>query len=65
LLFEKDGEFNTVYTIPPYKFDMHTKTLRLSTTLSDTGAVIDILYLMTVGGASRRCRMRIVAEVMK
>lgn len=65
LLFEKDGEFNTVYTIPPYKFDMQIKTLRLCASLSDVGGKIDILYLMTVGGAQRRCRMRIEAEVMK
>lgn len=65
LLFENGKEFNTVYTVPPYKFDMQVKTLRLRTSLSNEGGTIDILYLMTVGGASKRCRMSIGVEVVK
>ena len=62
LVFREGGEFDTVYTVPPYKFDMHVKTQRLRIALSDKGGSLDILYLMTVGGASKRCRMRILAE---
>lgn len=58
-----DGKiFDTVYTIPPYKFDMQIRTLRLRNTLSEHGGTLEILYLMTVGGASKRCRMLISAE---
>lgn len=65
LLFGDSEEFNTVYTIPPYKFDMQVKTLRLKTDLSTSGGTVDILYLMTVGGASKKCRMKISIEVIK
>ena len=65
LLFQDSKEFNTVYTVPPYKFDMQVKTLRLKTDLSTSGGAVEILYLMTVGGASKKCRMQIGIEVIK
>jgi uncharacterized beta-barrel protein YwiB (DUF1934 family) len=59
LHFSKDGVFNTLYSIPPYKFDMTVTTLRIRADLSEYGGDIDILYLMDVGGAKKRCRMQI------
>lgn len=66
LLFADGEVFNTLYTIPPYKFDMQVKTLRIRNSLSVDGGSLDILYSMTVGGASKKCRMKIsVSEVMQ
>ena len=59
LHFSKDEVFKTLYSIPPYKFDMTVTTLRLRSDISSLGAEIDILYMMEVGGAKKRCRMKI------
>lgn len=63
LLFADDEEFSTVYSVPPYKFDMRVKTLRLRTSLCESGGEVDILYTMSVGGADKKCRMRISVSV--
>lgn len=65
MVFANGKVFDTVYTVPPYKFDMQIKTQRLRTELSEHGGRIDILYLMTVGGAPKRCRMTITLEDKK
>ena len=59
LLFKDGEEFNTVYSVPPYKFDMHVKTLRVRGSAGADGGEVDILYTMSVGGAFKKCRMRI------
>ena len=59
LLFADGEEFNTVYSVPPYKFDMQVKTLRIRGSADANGGEVDILYRMSVGGAAKKCRMRI------
>ena len=63
LLFADGDEFSTVYSVPPYKFDMSVKTLRLRASLCETGGEVDILYTMSIGGAEKKCRMRISVSV--
>ena len=64
LHFAEGENFETVYSIPPYKFDMTVKTVRMTDELSECGGSLDIIYLMSVGGADKKCRMRIsVTEV--
>ena len=59
-----EGEIrSSAYEIPPYRFDMTLKTKRLKNTLNESGGVIDILYEMQVGGADKRCRMKMTVEV--
>ncbi len=61
LVFDESQVYKTVYLVPPYKFDMEVKTLKLTSSLSEHGGDIDILYDMTVGGARKRARMKITA----
>ena len=66
LHFDTAEEFNTVYSLPPYKFDMNVKTERISNTLSIFGGSLEIEYLMTVGGAKKHVNMIIdVSEEKK
>ena len=59
LHFDKNEEFNTVYSLPPYKFDMNVKTSKIKNTLSVLGGTLEIAYEMTVGGAKKRVIMTI------
>ena len=62
--FDTAEPFKTLYSIPPYKFDMEITTKRLDVSLSETGGKIDIMYRMDVGGAKKEARMKItVGEV--
>ena len=57
--FDENEEFNTVYSLPPYKFDMNVKTSKIKNTLSILGGALEIAYDMTVGGAKKRVLMQI------
>ena len=59
LHFDEKEEFNTVYSLPPYKFDMNVKTKSIKNTLSALGGSLEISYKMTVGGATKRVLMQI------
>lgn len=59
LHFDESEEFNTVYSLPPYKFDMSVKTEGIKNTLSILGGMLEIKYEMTVGGAKKRVLMQI------
>lgn len=64
--FDENEEFNTVYSLPPYKFDMNVKTKRIKSSLSLFGGVIEIDYSMSVGGAEKNVNMKIeVSEVKR
>ncbi len=62
LVFEEGKTYSGIYEIAPYKFDISVKTKRLKNSFTESGGSIDILYDMTVGGASKRCRMKITAS---
>ena len=57
--FDENEEFNTVYSLPPYKFDMSVRTKKIRSTLSEAGGTIEIFYEMTLGGADKRVKMKI------
>ena len=59
LHFDENEEFNTVYSLPPYKFDMSVKTEKIKNTLSILGGTLEIKYEMTVGGAKKLVLMQI------
>ena len=62
LVFEENEVFETVYSIPPYKFDMTVRTERLINTLSIFGGMLEIIYSMDVGGAKKNAKMKIEAS---
>lgn len=64
--FNEKEEYNTVYSLPPYKFDMTIKTNAIKSSLSIFGGTLDIDYEMKLGGADKRVLMKIkVSEDIK
>lgn len=62
--FSRGGEYKTVYSVPPYSFDMTVATRRVDVNLSTEGGTLRLNYLMTIGGQSRAVRMTVsVKEV--
>ena len=56
----KDGEeHRSLYSVPPYKFEVTIKTGRVRLDLDARGGKIDILYKMNIGGADKAVRMKI------
>ena len=59
LMHFKEGErHKTVYSIPPYSFDAEIITRRITNTVND-GGLLEIKYIMTIGGAKRRTVLRL------
>ncbi|MBQ9070118.1 MAG: DUF1934 domain-containing protein [Clostridia bacterium] len=64
LRFSEGEVYNTVYELPPYKFDISVTTKKIRNTLTESGGALDIIYEMNVGGAAKRTKMKItVSEV--
>ena len=60
-----EGEsVTTLYSIPPYKFEMTVKSRRVAYTDSALGLNIELEYDMCVGGAKRRASMTVFASVI-
>lgn len=57
--FDENEEYHTVYSLPPYKFDMTVKTKKIKSSLSLFGGSLEIFYEMSVGGADKRVNMKI------
>jgi uncharacterized beta-barrel protein YwiB (DUF1934 family) len=59
-LFFKEGEtHNSVYSVPPYKFDASVSTKRIRRALDESGGTLDLHYKMSIGGADKSARMKI------
>ncbi len=52
-------EHSSVYSVPPYKFDMTVTPRRIRTSFLVSGGELDLYYNMRIGGASKAVRMRI------
>ena len=59
ILFGEGEECHTIYSIPPYKFDMTVKTRRVRNDLCADGGILRLLYSMNVGGQEKTVRMKI------
>lgn len=59
MYFNEKEEYNTVYTIPPYKFDMNIKTKKIRSTLTEAGGTLEIFYEMNVGTQEKKVKMKI------
>ena len=62
LVFEEGKSYSSIYEIPPYKFDMNVTTKRMKCAIDKCGGIIDILYEMNLGGATKRARMKITVS---
>ncbi len=47
----------TLYRIPPYAFDAEIDTKRIKNTLSGDGGTLELLYLLSIGGAKKKMRL--------
>ena len=59
MLFLQGKKYETIYKVPPFSFDMEINTVRIDNSISEKNGVLSLLYDMTVGGAKKRCRMKI------
>ena len=58
--FEKGRRHLSSYKIPPYEFQMEIQTEELSVERTPDRILLSAKYLMTVGGAEKRCSMALV-----
>ena len=61
ILFSEGEECSTVYTIPPYRFDMTVSTLRVELSMCGAPIRIRIIYTMNIGGQRRRTSLTVTA----
>lgn len=57
--FKEGASTDTVYKIPPYSFDMTISTARIRNSLREHGGELQLIYAMTVGGQSKKVRMKL------
>ncbi len=62
MLFSKGKKYETLYKVPPFSFDMEIYTLRIENNIDAENGALSLLYDMTVGGAKKRCRMKILRK---
>ena len=52
----------SLYSLPPYSFDMVITTRKIRNNLTRDGGRLDIFYNMQIGGADKRVRMTLTVE---
>ena len=62
MTFREGEKTKTLYSIPPYSFDMTVLTKRIRSTLTKDGGRLDIFYEMNIGGQDKKVRMRITVS---
>jgi uncharacterized beta-barrel protein YwiB (DUF1934 family) len=62
MVFSEGKDFNTLYRVGPYSFDMVVRTKRIRNSLSEDGGELQLIYSMNVGGQEKNVRMKISAK---
>ena len=62
MVFSAGKTHETLYRVPPFSFDMTIDTVRIENGISEENGSLSLLYDMTVGGAKKRCRMKITRK---
>ena len=62
IIFREGEEHRSVYSVPPYSFDMTVVPKRIRASLSDEGGEVRLMYLMNIGGGARQVRMTFTAK---
>lgn len=62
MVFSAGKTYETLYQVPPFSFDMTIDTVRIENGISEENGSLSLLYDMTVGGAKKRCRMKITRK---
>ena len=53
--------YKALYNIGAYSFDMELETKKIRSSLTKEGGELQLIYIMTVGGAARSVRMKLTA----
>ena len=59
LLFTEGETNKSLYTVPPYSFDVEIFTKKIRNNLTRDGGRLDIFYKMSIGGQDKNVRMKI------
>ena len=57
--FLEGADHSSIYSIPPYQFDVTITTKRIRLDLTEAGGKINLFYNMKIGGADKAARMKI------
>ena len=61
-IFREGERTSALYSIPPYSFDAEIYTKRIRSTLGESGGEVSLIYEMTLGGAKKRTKMKILVS---
>lgn len=61
--YESGIEYESVYTVGAYSFDVSVIPLKIRNDVGTDGGVLDIFYRMCIGGAHKKTRYRIEVKV--
>ena len=59
MVFEEGKTHKSLYSVPPYSFDVEIYTKKIRNSLTRDGGRIDIYYTINIGGADKNVKMRI------
>ena len=59
MIFNETAPHSSLYTVPPYSFDVTVVTKRIRNSMTKDGGRLDIYYNMEIGGAAKCVKMRI------
>ena len=59
LLFAEGVPHKSLYSVPPYSFDVEINTKKIRNNLTRDGGRLDIFYNMRIGGQDKNIRMKI------
>ena len=59
ITFEENKTQDTLYSVPPYSFDMRVHTVRIRKNIGPHEGDVRLLYLMNVGGRDAKTNMKI------
>lgn len=62
MIFTVGKTYKTLYNVPPFSFDMEITASRIENSINTETGALTLFYDMTVGGAKKRCRMKIQRE---
>ena len=65
MIFKEGEGYQSIYSVPPYQFDMSLYTRKIIKDLSQDGGELTLVYDAEVGGSKTACRMRIGVSLEK
>ena len=61
-LFREGEEHKSLYSVGQFAFDTVIKTRKIRFGMTDAGGRVDVYYDMTIGGADKYVKMKLIAE---